>query len=131
MVTATLLYSLLSVSLLPLTSSFVATPAFRAKLQTCPTSSSAKHLKIPFTPKSDDQGSSDEIKEKKIGMSGLFQLITAGMGSPFLGDFEGVDKETGNFMFSLEANNLTDEVRISSTGVCMHLPLPPSDTHFT
>jgi hypothetical protein len=32
------------------------------------------------------------------------------MGSPFLGDFEGVDKETGKFMFSLEANNLVDEV---------------------
>lgn len=47
--------------------------------------------------------------EKKIGLSGLAQLITAGMGSPFLGDFEGIDKETGKFMFSLEANNLVDE----------------------
>ena len=46
----------------------------------------------------------------KIGLSGLLQLITAGMGSPFLGDFEGVDKETGKLMFSLEANNLVDEV---------------------
>jgi len=26
-----------------------------------------------------------------------------------LGDFEGVDEETGKFMFSLEANNLVDE----------------------
>jgi hypothetical protein len=34
------------------------------------------------------------------------------MGSPFLGDFEGVDKETGKFMFSLEANNLVDEVSV-------------------
>ena len=50
------------------------------------------------------------IPEKKIGLSGLAQLITAGMGSPFLGDFEGVDQETGKFMFSLEANNLVDEV---------------------
>ena len=50
------------------------------------------------------------IPEKKIGLSGLAQLITAGMGSPFLGDFEGVDKETGKFMFSLEANNLVDDV---------------------
>ena len=50
------------------------------------------------------------IPEKKIGLSGLAQLITAGMGSPFLGDFEGVDEETGKFMFSLEANNLVDEV---------------------
>jgi len=50
-----------------------------------------------------------EKEEKKIGMSGLIQLITAGAGSPFLGDFEGVDPETGKFMFSLEANNLVDE----------------------
>ena len=49
------------------------------------------------------------VPEKKIGLSGLAQLITAGMGSPFLGDFEGVDKETGKMMFSLEANNLVDE----------------------
>ena len=42
-------------------------------------------------------------------MKGLIQLITAGAGSPFLGDFEGIDEETGNFMFSLEANNLADE----------------------
>jgi len=46
---------------------------------------------------------------KNIGMSGLVQLITAGMGSPFLGNFEGVEKETGKMMFSLEANNLVDE----------------------
>jgi hypothetical protein len=32
------------------------------------------------------------------------------MGSPFLGDFEGVEKETGKLMFSLEANNFVDEV---------------------
>lgn len=51
---------------------------------------------------------SDGKDESKIGFSGLLQLITAGMGSPFLGDFEGVDEETGNFMFSLEANNLVD-----------------------
>merc|ERR1719251_296052 len=54
-------------------------------------------------------GMGDAAPEKKIGMSGLVQLITAGMGSPFLGDFEGVDKETGKMMFSLEANNLVDE----------------------
>ena len=51
----------------------------------------------------------DPKEEKKIGMSGVLQLITAGMGAPFLGDFEGVDEETGKFMFSLEANNLVDE----------------------
>ncbi len=44
-----------------------------------------------------------------IGLKGLVQLITAGAGSPFLGDYKGVDEETGNFMFELEANNLTDE----------------------
>jgi hypothetical protein len=27
----------------------------------------------------------------------------------YQGDFEGVDKETGKLMFSLEANNLVDE----------------------
>jgi hypothetical protein len=48
-------------------------------------------------------------QEKKIGIGGLIQLITAGAGAPFLGNFEGVDKETGKFMFSLEANNLMDE----------------------
>uniref|UniRef100_A0A6V0Z8G2 Uncharacterized protein n=1 Tax=Thalassionema nitzschioides TaxID=33649 RepID=A0A6V0Z8G2_9STRA len=58
--------------------------------------------------KNDDKGDKDE-DEKKIGLSGLAQLITAGMGSPFLGDFEGVDEETGKMMFSLEANNLVDE----------------------
>jgi hypothetical protein len=31
------------------------------------------------------------------------------MGSPFLGDYEGTDPETGKMMFSLEANNLVDE----------------------
>lgn len=72
--------------------------------------STRRHLKIPFTGGKSEPSEADESKEeKKIGMSGLFQLITAGMGSPFLGDYEGIDKETGNFMFSLEANNLTDE----------------------
>ena len=59
--------------------------------------------------KKDDNNDDDDDKPK-INASGLFQLITAGMGSPFLGDFEGVDKETGKMMFSLEANNLVDEV---------------------
>jgi hypothetical protein len=47
--------------------------------------------------------------DKAVGLKGLVQLIMAGAGAPFLGDFEGVDKETGKFMFSLEANNLVDE----------------------
>lgn len=48
-------------------------------------------------------------KDKSVGLKGLVQLIMAGAGAPFLGDYEGVDKETGKFMFSLEANNLVDE----------------------
>mmetsp|Transcript_909 Transcript_909/g.1156 ORF Transcript_909/g.1156 Transcript_909/m.1156 type:complete len:156 (+) Transcript_909:54-521(+) len=60
--------------------------------------------------KKDDDDKEEPVENKpKIGLSGLVQLITAGAGSPFLGDFEGVDEETGNFMFSLEANNLVDE----------------------
>jgi hypothetical protein len=35
--------------------------------------------------------------------------FAAGAGAPFLGEFQGVEKETGKFMFSLEANNLMDE----------------------
>mmetsp|Transcript_15160 Transcript_15160/g.28249 ORF Transcript_15160/g.28249 Transcript_15160/m.28249 type:complete len:151 (-) Transcript_15160:72-524(-) len=50
-----------------------------------------------------------EVEKPKMDMKGLIQLITAGAGSPFLGDYKGVDKETGNFMFELEANNLVDE----------------------
>lgn len=61
-----------------------------------------------FQPKKDDDKSDDD-KDEKIGLKGLAQLITAGMGAPFLGDFEGVEKETGKMMFSLEANNLVDE----------------------
>jgi hypothetical protein len=57
----------------------------------------------------DNEKKGDDMPEKKIGLSGLAQLITAGMGSPFLGDFEGVEEGTGKMMFSLEANNLTDE----------------------
>jgi hypothetical protein len=57
----------------------------------------------------DDEKSVEGAPEKKIGLSGLVQLITAGMGSPFLGDFEGVEEETGKLLFSLEANNLVDE----------------------
>lgn len=59
---------------------------------------------------SSDTSLESNAPEKKIGLSGLVQLITAGMGSPFLGEFEGVEEETGKMMFSLEANNLVDEV---------------------
>jgi hypothetical protein len=34
--------------------------------------------------------------EKKITTKGLFQLIAAGMGAPFLGDYEGVDNVSYN-----------------------------------
>ena len=61
--------------------------------------------------KEDSESGNDGDPPKKIGFSGLAQLITAGMGSPFLGNFEGVEEGTGKMMFSLEANNLVDEVR--------------------
>jgi hypothetical protein len=61
-----------------------------------------------FQPKKDD-GDDKGDKEEKIGFKSLAQLITAGMGAPFLGDFQGVDKDTGKMMFSLEANNLVDK----------------------
>lgn len=82
---------------------------------------------IPTFGKNDKDGDDKKKKnenampEKKIGLSGLAQLITAGMGSPFLGDFEGVDKETGKFMFSLEANNLVDDVSLKN--MCILYPL--------
>lgn len=79
--------------------------------QPATTTTTALDLGIPkFLMPDADKGSEKEgaktsdKPEKKIDMKGLIQLITAGAGSPFLGDFEGVDEETGNFMFSLEAN---------------------------
>jgi hypothetical protein len=64
-----------------------------------------------FQPKKDDESEKDPNleDEKKIDLKGLVQLVTAGLGAPFLGDFQGVEKETGKLMFSLEANNLVDE----------------------
>jgi hypothetical protein len=67
-----------------------------------------------FQPKKDDKNKKDDNKfeplpKKEMSLGALVQLITAGAGAPFLGDYEGVDKETGKFMFSLEANNLVDE----------------------
>jgi hypothetical protein len=49
------------------------------------------------------------LPKKELSWKGVLQLVTAGAGAPFLGDFEGVDEETGKFMFSLEANNLYDD----------------------
>jgi len=85
----------------------------RIRARTTTTTELAFGIPSFFTPDNNDGNEKDTKKsdqdEKKIGWSGLVQLITAGAGSPFLGDFEGVDEETGNFMFSLEANNLVDE----------------------
>jgi hypothetical protein len=68
---------------------------------------------IPTFGKNDDDDDDEEkqkdLEKPSVGLKGLIQLITAGAGAPFLGDYQGVDKETGNFMFSLEANNLVDE----------------------
>ena len=64
---------------------------------------------FPSSSDDDDSSAADGKPKKDIGLKGLAQLITAGMGAPFLGDYQGVDEETGKFMFSLEANNLTDE----------------------
>ncbi|KAL3765915.1 hypothetical protein ACHAW5_003883 [Stephanodiscus triporus] len=55
-----------------------------------------------------DDGKPDAEKPEKITARGLLQLITAGMGAPFLGDYQGVDSD-GKMMFTLEANNLVDE----------------------
>ena len=66
---------------------------------------------IPTFGKKDDEEEEEDpnLEKPKVGLKGLIQLVTAGAGAPFLGDYQGVDKETGNFMFSLEANNLVDE----------------------
>jgi hypothetical protein len=92
------------------------------------TTTSALALGIPkfFLPQEEQEketlsSSSSKTKqeEKKLDVKGLLQLITAGAGAPFLGDFEGVDEETGKFMFSLEAN-----VRIRKSSSCIWYLLP-------
>jgi hypothetical protein len=77
-----------------------------ARPQSRPTTDLALGIPKFFLPKGegDEAAKTEGEEEEKIGLSGLFQLITAGAGAPFLGDYKGVDKETGNFMFSLEAN---------------------------
>jgi hypothetical protein len=60
----------------------------------------------PTTPNKEDI---TPLEKKSVGLQGILQLIAAGAGAPFLGDYQGIDKETGKFMFSLEANNLVDE----------------------
>ena len=101
------------------TTSTATTRYFQQQQQQQQCSTTELFFGIPkfLEPKNDDddennnKSSKDPMleNEKKIGLGSLFQLITAGAGAPFLGDFQGVDKETGNLMFSLEANNLVDE----------------------
>jgi len=100
---------LLFLAVVASSSAFVSkTPLQGARAAPQSTSQSALYFGIPtFQPKKDD--SSNDKEEKKINKSGFIQLLTAGMGSPFLGEYEGTDKETGKMMFSLEANNLVDE----------------------
>jgi len=84
--------------------------------RTTTSSTTSLNFGIPsfFVPQDDDESKKGaatggrEGEEKKIGLSGMVQLITAGLGAPFLGDFQGTD-EDGKLIFSLEANNLVDE----------------------
>jgi len=48
----------------------------------------------------DDVDADDKKSEKKISGRGLMQLITAGMGAPFLGDYQGVDDVRRAFICS-------------------------------
>ena len=54
-------------------------------------------------------GDDGDEEEPKMTLKSLFALVATGAGSPFLGDFEGVDEDTGTLNFSLDANNLVDE----------------------
>jgi hypothetical protein len=91
---------------------FVAPSSSRGVIQQRTSQTTKLAFGLPsFGPKNDDEKEEEDpsLEKNKIGLAGLVQLITAGAGAPFLGDFQGVDKETGKFMFSLEANNLVDE----------------------
>lgn len=59
------------------------------------------------TPKEDTEIDSDKAEdEKKISAGGLFQLITAGMGAPFLGDYQGVsDVSILSYLFECYVHN--------------------------
>jgi len=92
----------------------VGSSGFAPMTNPTPTSTTQLNFGIPtFQPKKQDdkkeEAGESALPKKELSMKGLLQLITAGAGAPFLGDFEGVDEETGKFMFSLEANNLVDE----------------------
>ena len=87
-------------------------PASSSSRSIAASSTTELHFGLPSFdgPKKDakDLVGEGEGDEKKIGLKGVIQLVMAGAGSPFLGDFEGVDKDTGTLNFSLEANNLVD-----------------------
>jgi hypothetical protein len=104
----------------------IATGSSSAFLAGCPrycwtnsdrvTSSTQLYFGVPdfFRPKDEEKSDAKQTapaaaEAKKIGLAGVLQLVAAGMGAPFLGDYQGMDKETGKFMFTLEANNLVDE----------------------
>ncbi len=57
------------------------------------------------SPPDDKKKSTAEEPDKKITGKGLFQLIAAGMGAPFLGDFEGVDSVSRVPVFLLRHRN--------------------------
>ena len=48
----------------------------------------------------------DADPEKKLSLKSLLALVATGAGSPFLGDFKGVDEDSGTLNFELDANNL-------------------------
>ena len=108
MVRSAPLFSVVATSLVAGSQGFAPAPKLSA------VSTTQLNFGIPkaFQPKNDedkDEKKFDALPKKDLSLSGIVQLVTAGAGAPFLGDFEGVDKETGKFMFSLEANNLVDE----------------------
>ena len=73
--------------------------------------SSAQVMRMPWDPEPEPDEDSDKKKvEKKIDMSGLFQVMSMGAGAPMLGDlkktnFEKPESEGGAALqFELEAN---------------------------
>jgi hypothetical protein len=71
-----------------------------------PTPNDATKKKIKTKDSSSATTSTTQDEEKKITTKGLFQLIAAGMGAPFLGDYEGVDNVSYNIYHRYETNIL-------------------------
>lgn len=83
----TVIYSLLLLSV------FGRTNAFAPSQQSVRPTTELQFGIPTFGPKDDDKSKKDpNIEDKKIGLAGLVQLVTAGLGAPFLGDYQGVDK---------------------------------------